>query len=180
MVVALKLFLPIVMKNFLVKTIRVSTLASLPAVLFTVAIPNRPAIAVDFGGCANSLISGGVSQEQAASACSDALEPLELSACVGDIQTGTGIEAEDALQACYRVRRPEDLASCVVDISGNLGQAEPTVALDNCRRSLLPKRYADCTLGLQSAIPDLSSTEAMETCITAEFFPGEVSPSSEK
>lgn len=172
----LKLFLPIVMKNFLVKTIRVTTLASLPAVLFTVAVPNRPAIAVDFGGCANSLINGGVSAEQAANACSDALEPLALSACVADIQTGTGIEAEAALQACYRVRRPEDLASCVVDLSGNLGEAKPTEALDNCRRSLLPTRYAECTLGLQSAIPDLSGAKAMETCITAEFSPGEVSP----
>ena len=167
------------MKDFLVKTIRMTTLASLPVMLFTVAVPSRPTVAADFGGCANSLISSGVSKEDAASACSDALEPETLSACVGDIQDSTGIKAEDALQACYRVRRPDDLASCVVDLNGNLSKIKPELALDNCRRSLLPKRYAECTLGLYSSIPDLSSAKVMETCITAEFSPGEVSPSSE-
>ena len=167
------------MKDFLVKTIRMTTLASLPVMLFTIALPTRPTVAADFGGCASSLISNGVSKEQAANACSDALKPEELSACVDDIQSDTKIKAEDALQACYRVRRPEDLANCVVDINGNVSKIKPELALDNCRRSLLPKRYAECTVGLYGSIPELSGSKVMETCITAEFSPSKISPSSE-
>ena len=160
--------------EMLVKTIRWTGLVSLPAMLLTIAIPHAPAVA-NVGSCAISLIDNGVSQEAAAAACSDALEPETLSSCVITIQEGTEIEAENALQACYRVRRPQELAICVTDISGNLGEAQPNTALDNCRRSLLPIHYAECTLGLQASL-EISSTEAMETCISAEYFPSEVAP----
>ena len=166
------------MKNFLVTTIRHTTLASLPAILLTIALPNS-AIAKaspDIGGCASSLIDNGVSGEQAANACADALEPKELSACVDSIQGNTEIKAEDALQACYRVRRPQDLASCVVSLNDNLGKVKPTVALDNCRRSLLPLHYAECTVGLQTSVPEMTTMKAMDTCIKAQFFPSELAP----
>ncbi len=163
------------MKNFLVKTIRLTATASLPTVLFTMTISQRPAIAGLIGNCVNDLIDSGVVSEQAAAACSDVLEPTELSSCVGDIQNGANIKAQDALQACYRVRRPQDLARCTIDLSGNLGESKPTMALDYCRRSLLPTRYAECTLDLQDTA-ELSSMKAMETCITAEFFPSTIAP----
>lgn len=168
------------------RTIRTSTLVSLPAILFLAFSPN--AIAEDYGfdasrddfsDCASSLVAGGIEGKAAAIACADTIEPDKLSACVTRIQNNTELASEEALVACYRVRRPEELASCVVDISGNLGDAEPVLALNNCRRSLLPNRYADCTLGIQSSIPDLSVTEAMETCISAEYFPSEFYPQVE-
>ncbi|WP_036483651.1 hypothetical protein [Myxosarcina sp. GI1] len=167
------------------RTIRTSTLVSLPAILFLTFSPSEAtardyrASRGDFSSCASSLVADGVAGEAAAVACADALEPQQLSACVSDIQSNTEIAVEDALAGCYRVRRPEELSSCVIDISGNLEDAKPTAALDNCRRSLLPTRYADCTLGLQSNIPDLSVTEAMETCISAEYFPSEFYPQVE-
>ncbi len=167
------------MKNFLVKTIRLTAAASLPTVLLTMTISQRSAIAGSIGNCVNDLIDSGVAKEQAAAACSDVLEPTELSSCVGDIVSETDIKADDALQACYRVRRPQDLASCTIDISANLGESKPVEALDNCRRSLLPKRYAECTLDLQDTA-ELSSMKAMETCIIAEMFPSTLAPAKTK
>jgi hypothetical protein len=161
--------------KILVKAIRWTSLVSLPAMLLTLTIPSSPAVAGSIGSCASSLIGNGASKEAAAAACSDALEPDELSACVGNIASLTKIKAEDALEACYRVRRPQELASCVTDLSANVDQEKSTMALDNCRRSLLPEHYAECTLDLQS-VAQVPSTEAMESCITAEYFPSEVAP----
>ncbi|WP_019508188.1 hypothetical protein [Pleurocapsa sp. PCC 7319] len=158
--------------NVLVKAIRWSSLVSLPVFLFT--IPNSPAMAGSVGSCAEGLIANGVTKTAAALACSDALEPTELSSCVGDIKTGTDIKGDDILQACYRVRRPDELASCVTDLSA-LEAGKSTMALDNCRRSLLPERYAECTLDLANVVK-MSSEEAMASCITAEFMPSEVAP----
>ena len=179
------------MKNFLVKTIRLIAAASLPTVLLTMTIPQRPASASSIGSCVNNLIASGVAKEQAGAACSDVLYPKELSSCVGKIQQETNIKALDALQACYRVRRPKDLASCTIDLTrptetlnkqteaSDKSAAAPDnlEALDNCRRSLLPKRYAECTLGLQNNA-GLSSMKAMESCITAEFFPSTIGPTT--
>ncbi len=159
--------------NILVKAIRWTSLISLPAFLLT--IPSSPAMAGSIGSCANSLINDGVAESAAAAACSDALEPSLIASCVADIATGTDIKGDDALQSCYRVRRPEELASCVTDISSSLAQGKSAMALDNCRRSLLPERYAECTIDLTS-IANISSEEAMKSCITAQFYPSEVAP----
>jgi hypothetical protein len=163
------------MKKSLMSVLRLASLVSLPTFLFTITFsPSVSAQNVDT--CASSLIKSGVTEKQAAAACADALEPKEISACVAKIQDDTEIAAIDALQACYRVRRPADLASCVVDLNGNLEKTDVPLALDNCRRSLLPKHYADCTLGLIGSTKELSSKEAMETCISAEVFPSELFP----
>ena len=159
--------------QILVKVIRWMGLVSLP--VFLLAIPNSPAIAGDIGSCADNLIVDGVAKLSAAAACSDALEPKLLASCVTDITTGTNIKGDDALQSCYRVRRPDELASCVTDISGSLKSGKSEMALDGCRRSLLPTHYADCTLDLAS-ISDISSEEAMKSCIAAEFTPSKVNP----
>lgn len=157
----------------LLNVIRWTSLVSFPAFLLT--IPSSPAMAGSIGSCANSLIADGVAESSAAAACSDALKPDVLASCVGNIKTATDIKGDDALQACYRVRRPDELASCVTDISSDLAKDKSTMALDNCRRSLLPKHYAECTLDL-TGIAQLSSEEAMENCIAAEFDPSEVAP----
>ena len=161
--------------KILVKTFSWTGLVSLPVFLLT--IPNSPAIAGEIGSCANSLIADGVAQSAAAAACSDALEPTLLSSCVEDISNNTDLEGNAALQACYRVRRPDDLASCVTTISSSL-ESELTMALDTCRRSLLPVRHAECTVDLVS-VSDISTEEAMESCIAAEFYPSEVDPSTD-
>ena len=167
------------MNSYLKKTIRLATLASLPAFLFTIAISPHSAGASNFAGCASSLLNSGISEDDASAACADALEPTTLSACVKKIQGQTLVTSQDALTACYRVRRPQELASCVVRIDTNLASEEmANLALDNCRRSLLPKRFADCVVGLNNTISEVSGTEAIETCISAEDFPRELFPTN--
>ena len=161
--------------KILIKAIRWTSFVSLPA--FLLAIPNH-AMAGSIGSCANSLINNGVSQSAAAAACSDALQPNDLASCVGTITAGTDLKGNEALQSCYRVRRPDELASCVTTLSASLEQGKSMMALDNCRRSLLPLRYAECTTDL-TTISQISSEEAMESCIAAEFNPGDVAPQSE-
>jgi hypothetical protein len=161
----------------LLKIIRVTAAIALPTVLLTMTVGQSRAIAQDIGSCANQLIDSGVAEEQAALACSDVVEPTELSTCVADITASTELKASDVVQACYRVRRPDELASCTIDITANLGESKPVEALDNCRRSLLPTRYAECTLDLQ-AIAGLPPTKAMETCISAEIFPSTIAPTT--
>ena len=50
------------------------------------------------------------------------------------------------------------------------------LALDTCRRSLLPERHSECVVALSRDIPDLSPATAMETCINAETYPPELFP----
>lgn len=159
----------------LLKAIRWTSLISFPVFLF--ATPNSSALAGSIGSCADDLISSGVSELAAASACSDAYKPGELATCVGSI-TAIDIKGNEALQACYRVRRPDELASCVTTISSNLEPGKSAMALDSCKRSLLPKRHAECTLDL-AGIDKISSEEAMKSCLAAEINPGDVAPATE-
>lgn len=161
--------------KILVKAIRWTSLVSLPT--FLLAIPSSPAMAGSIGTCASSLISNGVAKSAAASACSDALKPSDLASCVVTIAGNSDIKGDDALQSCYRVRRPDELASCVTTISSGLEKAKSMMALDSCRRSLLPTRYAECTVDL-AGISQISNEEAMKSCIAAEFNPGEVAPNT--
>jgi hypothetical protein len=52
------------------------------------------------------------------------------------------------------------------------------LALDNCRSSLLPLRFADCTLGLNQEIPNYPVQLAMTSCLSAEDNPSELLPVS--
>lgn len=167
------------MNNYFKKTIRLSALASLPAFLLIIAVPTHPTRASNFKTCASDLLNSGISHDDASIACADALEPKMLSACVEKIQGQTPITGKDALAACYRVRRPQELASCVVRIDTSIASTDIAgLALDNCRRSLLPKRFADCVVGLSDTLSQLSETEAIETCISAEDFPQELFPTN--
>lgn len=158
--------------QILLRAVRWTSLISFP--LFLLSVPNS-AMAGSIGSCADSLISTGVNKSDAASACSDALEPSDLAACVEDIEAGTSVKGNEALEACYRVRRPDELASCVTTISGGSEKAKSTMALDTCSRSLLPERHAECTLDLAS-VSQISNEEAMKSCIAAELTPSEVAP----
>ena len=211
-------------------SLRISAIISLPTILLTLSLPVRPAAAAnEFSACVSEIIGSGVPADLAGVACSDALEPEELSECVSDIRAATPIEGQAALTACYRVRRPVDMAECVVDIHAEALQLSPTqanksqtssknqekeiefsqetiptppeteettpvaptespaptsteepsaslLALDSCRRSLLPTRHSECVIGLSQNVPDLSPTEAIATCLSAEDFPRELFP----
>ena len=157
----------------LLKAVRWTSLISFP--VFLLATPN-PSVAGSIGSCADSLISSGVDQSAAAAACSDAYKPNDLASCVDQI-IATDVEGNEALQACYRVRRPDELASCVTTISSNLEPGKSNMALDSCQRSLLPERHAECTLDL-TGIAEISSEQAMQSCLAAEITPGEVAPAT--
>ncbi|MEL6437726.1 MAG: hypothetical protein AAFQ80_00520 [Cyanobacteria bacterium J06621_8] len=164
------------MKIFL-KVARWTGLVSLPVFLLTT--PKSPAWAGSIGSCTSSLISAGVAQSSATAACSDALKPKDLAACVTEINAETDIKGIDALQSCYRVRRPDDLASCVVDISSELEPDNSAMVLESCQLSLLPLRYAECTIDLAS-VADITGEEAIASCIAAEITPGQVRPETEE
>jgi hypothetical protein len=88
-----------------------------------------------------------------------------VSRCVSRIERGD-LAAVDVLSACTRVRRPLDLATCVNQINDSEDQPVLVNVLDNCRRSLLPERFADCVTGVRNASA-LTTPQAMQTCISA-------------
>lgn len=175
----------------LTRFIRVGALATLPAALMAIAIPQAPAQANDFRGCVRRLVNTGINQEIAGRSCAQALVPGDLSDCVADIKGTTELKPEDILSACYRVRRPTELASCVVTIDRRLlrgikpettegtGSNDLTsLALDNCRRSLLPERYSECVTGYAGAASEATPAKAMEVCISAESVNRDYSPNA--
>ncbi|NJK99401.1 MAG: hypothetical protein HC910_02120 [Spirulinaceae cyanobacterium SM2_1_0] len=138
----------------------------------------------DFEDCARELLESGLPDDQVAIACAEALVPEDLSSCVSDIAAHTLVEANLALFACFRVRRPIELANCTVDITRETIEpfygdrndetaASARDALDRCRRSLLPERYASCVIGLSEPIA-LTPMDAMAICLEAEDFPREL------
>ena len=147
------------------------------ASLLTLVTPNRPAVALnEFQLCTAQLVRlAGVSPEGAVAACSDALNPKEISRCVVTIHKLTPTLTPDALVACKRVRRPVELSRCMFDITDNTRDSQPLAVLDYCRRSLLPLRYAQCVVGL-SRETDFSSGQVMDSCIKAEDFPSNLYP----
>ncbi|PSB28168.1 hypothetical protein [Stenomitos frigidus] len=148
----------------------ISVVAGLVAVVLPV-----PAIAAnDYERCTADLLGAKISSEEAASACSRAFFPRDLSACVSQLSGNTFAPA-DALNACRQVRRPRDLATCVVDIRREISDSTAADVLDSCRRSLLPTRYSDCVVGLNQAAK-LPSAKALDSCIDASAFPREVDP----
>lgn len=166
-----------IMQIFL-KVIRWTGFFSIPVFLLTV--PNAAAARnIGIGSCAESLISSGVGKSAATTACSDAIAPKGLAACVAEIEAETDVDGNAALQSCYRVRRPEALASCVITISGALEPDRSSMmALDSCRQSLLPERHAECTLDLVN-VEQVEVEEAMESCIAAQITSGSVAPEVE-
>lgn len=214
-----------------------STAMSLPLGLLALALPNYTAQAFD--ECSRDLLRSGLTGEQAAVACAQALEPEDLAECVSNIRSRTFISADASLEACYRDRRPVELADCVVNIredalepyvvristinappatevpdeeesiapddsadaedeeiitpddSADVEEEVPSagvatetldeliqpitlLALDTCRRSILPERHSECVVGLSRGVPDLAPADAMEACVSAETYPPEI------
>lgn len=116
--------------------------------------------------CASQLLNHDLSEETIALACATAFKPVDLSACVSEIDTNTEISAVDALDACREVRRPRELASCTVRIDTTFIPEQPLKVLDSCRRSLLPEEFANCTIGLNNHIV-MDVETAMTTCLDA-------------
>jgi len=131
-------------------------------------------VGADYNVCAGELLDRGITADQVAIACSQALIPPDLSLCVAKISRLTPVIASDALSACNRVRRPVEMSTCVVDIFNRTTVPNPPVVassanaiLDNCRRSLLPLRFSSCVIGLSQQI-NFSADVALRSCIAAE------------
>jgi hypothetical protein len=133
------------------------------------------AIANDFESCTRSLIEADIVAVAAARACGQALHPATLSRCTLDIVGVTDVPAEQALAACQSDRRPAELATCVDDIHQSLEIANSTSVINNCRRSLLPLRFADCVVGVADAAA-LAVPESMAQCSAAGYRPEDVAP----
>lgn len=182
------------MSKILNRFIRWTALASLPTGMLILTTPNYPAIAGnDFSDCIGELVANNIAGDKANVACAEAFKPREISGCVQKISSKTSIASEDALNTCFRVRRPMDLASCVVDIHENVipnqnnkeeqaktstTNSTSSLALDTCRRSLLPGRFSECVTAVNGSSQNASPEKAMDTCISAEDFPRELYPTS--
>ena len=186
------------MKNHIKKIASWSAIATISLGLVEM---NRTAIAFgnnnQFSACISQIVRTGVSPQDAATACSEALIPKELSRCVVMIKSKTPIDGNLALQACFQVRRPIDLAHCVVDIhraaplfaANSLKQTETETAkepdklgiskqvLDSCRQSLLPGRFSECVIAVSRGVDKNNPSQALQTCLSAEDFPRDLFPS---
>lgn len=132
-------------------------------------IPMRPVNAREINQyyfCASLLTKAGISDAKAASSCAEALYPNELHNCVTGIKKVTPIPGNEALSACQRVRRPLELGYCVSQINYLNQENVALSVLDYCRRSLLPKQFAQCVVGLRKKIKS-PTTRLMEDCISA-------------
>jgi hypothetical protein len=186
------------MKNHIKKIASWSAIATICLGLVEM---NRTAIAFgnnnQFSACINQIVRTGVSPQDAATACSEALIPKELSRCVAMIKSKTPIDGNLALQACFQVRRPIDLGNCVVDIhraaplfaANSPKQTETETAkepdklgisrqiLDSCRQSLLPGRFSECVIAVSRDVDKNNPSQALQTCLSAEDFPRDLFPS---
>jgi len=132
-----------------------------------------------FDVCATELLQSGLSAQEAASACGEALEPDELSLCVLSVSQEVGVSANAALDSCFRVRRPAEFATCALEISQETAAIADNI-IDSCRRSLRPLRHSDCAVGLtrqaQAEGSIIPPDVALEACLDAEAFPRVLDP----
>jgi hypothetical protein len=155
------------MKNILTSAIGLSAITS----LFTLGLPSSPVFANQFHSCTKNLISTGITPEAASSACASAISPQDLGLCVKNI------ESDQALDACFQVRRPQDLASCVNRIDPDPELLDKV--LDNCRKTLLPKRYARCVIGVRTQIVGIGFEQALDNCLDGLDYPTAIFPNQE-
>ncbi len=134
--------------------------------------PAAASTAKDYRQCGERLNAAGISTEVAATACAEVLHPDDMGQCVLDIRTQQ-VDALTALAACRRVRRPLALSTCLQDIHRQDGAAVLTEVLEACRVSLLPKRYANCVVGLNESLKVPAAT-GLSTCLDASDRPVDV------
>ena len=152
-----------------------STLTLLACGTFTslLALPTPRTLAADYGGCAASLKAQGLSEATAAAACAGSLDPGAVSSCVGNLTGVTKLSARELLDSCRSVRRPGDFAACVGQIQGP--ETNARAAVEGCRLSLLPDRYASCVLGLADGLK-ISRNQAIPVCSENGDSPRELNP----
>lgn len=140
-----------------------------------VLISAPKAIANDFEACTGTLIDAGIEATSAAGACGKALHPADVSSCTLDVTRAAAVDAEQALLACQSDRRPKELATCVSSIHRGLVVDNSTAVLNNCRRSTLPLRFADCVVGVANAAA-LATVDSMTQCSAAGYRPADIAP----
>lgn len=129
-----------------------------------------------YSSCLSDLTSTGLATDLAAEACAGAFHPRQLARCVTRLEDLSELTATNRLSACSRNRRPDDLASCVIDITDDLGSSAAPAALNHCRLSLLPQRFANCVLGV-GAIEGLDAIATLDLCLQAGYRPRDLAPS---
>lgn len=174
------------LKQLFIRTVRLSAAAIIPAAMVgEVGLGVARADSNPFAICAAELREAEVTETEALGACAEALEPADLSWCVLRLYNSTSVDGTSALRSCFRARRPVELATCAIDITRAFreqpssgvedGETIALAALDSCRRSLIPGRFADCAVGLNRQT-DFSQTNILNACIAAEAFPPTLFP----
>lgn len=130
---------------------------------------------LDYDICASELLDAGVDAEAAAIACAGAYRPTDISSCVTGVLDAADVSVIAALTACSRDRRPDEVATCVADIHADLVVDDSQAVLDRCHRTILPKRYAACVIGIADEI-GYATEDALATCIAAGYRPVNVTP----
>ena len=135
-----------------------------------------PAAADDgYFACTTDMVESGVSESDAIAACSAARYPSDLGSCVVDVSEFTGLTASNALLVCQRSRRPTEVANCTISIHDALLDSPSTKVLENCGRSLLPRRYGTCVVDIVEAT-EIAVDEALTQCIRAGYRPWRIQP----
>lgn len=150
-------------------------LLSVGTLPFGLAAAQAQATDLDYDACARELLGAGVDAEAAAIACAGAYRPTDVSSCVTGVLDAADVTPTAALTACSRDRRPDEVATCVADIHNALVVDDSQGVLDRCHRTILPKRYAACVIGIVSEV-DYTTEDALATCIAAGYRPLNVTP----
>ncbi|MCW6037793.1 hypothetical protein K4A83_16160 [Spirulina subsalsa FACHB-351] len=119
----------------------------------------------------------GISPQTALSACFRVRRPVELAHCVVSIRqevltTPQGRQNPGNEQSLNKQGTDKSLAPDLfaqTPTLQTLGELE-LATLDRCRRSLLPKRYGACVVGLSREIPFVPQ-RILDSCIDAETYP---------
>ncbi len=161
------------MSRFLRRFGSTTALVALGSLTSLVGLPGTPASAADYGACAAGLKSQGISDATAAVACAGAINPGAVSSCVGDLTGITKLPARELLDSCRSVRRIGEFVGCVNQLQDPSTDAR--AAVQGCRLSLLPDRYASCVLGLADGLK-LSRNQAIPVCTENGDSPRELNP----
>jgi hypothetical protein len=122
-----------------------------------------------------------ISGEEAVKACYRVRRPVDLANCVVDINRTvlksevTAPKNKPETPADTTGANPADTSTLEPKTDTTL--SPPLLALDSCRRSLLPGRHSECVIALSQDIQNMSPSEAMATCLAAEDFPRDLFPS---
>jgi hypothetical protein len=125
----------------------------------------------NYGDCGRRLSALDLSAELVVAACGSSRQPDQMAACVVEAsQALTGVDQRTILDACRAVRRPQEMATCVSRIGEPAG-----LALNGCRRSLLPLQFAACVTSLSQRV-EVAREAAIASCIDGGDTPRQIFP----